>query len=87
MLTFSSASDVVPPQLIGTSAAFVNGLAFITGGIMIAAPGSRVVSGQSAGLQERTLALAEYAVEPLLIALAKALVLALVMRESYPKQA
>lgn len=87
MLTFSSASDVVPPQLIGTSAAFVNGLAFIAGGIMIAAPGSRVVSGQSAGLQEHTLALAEYAAEPLLIALAAALVLALVMRESYPKQA
>ncbi len=84
MLTFSSAADVVPPQLIGTSAAFVNGLAFIAGGFMIAAPGARVVSGESAGLAEHTLALAEYAAEPLLIALAAALLLALIMRESYP---
>ncbi|AYC34455.1 MFS transporter [Pseudomonas cavernae] len=86
MLTFSSAADVVPPQLIGTSAAFVNGLAFIAGGIMIAAPGARVVSGQAAGLPEHTLALAEYAAEPIMIALGIALVLALIMRESYPKQ-
>jgi MFS family permease len=85
MLTFSSAADVVPPQLIGTSAAFVNGIAFIAGGIMIAAPGARVVSGMAAGLQEHTLALAEYAAEPILIALAVALVLSLVMRESYPR--
>lgn len=84
MLTFSSAADVVPPQLIGTSAALVNGLAFIAGGFMIAAPGARVVSGQAAGLPEHTLALAEYAAEPLLIALAIAFVLALIMRESYP---
>ncbi|EJN37032.1 sugar phosphate permease [Pseudomonas sp. GM84] len=85
MLTFSSAADVVPPQLIGTSAAFVNGLAFIAGGIMIAAPGARVVSGQAAGLPEHTLALAEYAAEPLLIALAIALALSLLLRESYPR--
>ncbi|MFT4173790.1 MAG: MFS transporter [Rhodocyclaceae bacterium] len=85
MLTFSSAADVVPPQLIGTSAAFVNGIAFIAGGIMIAAPGARVVSGMAAGLHEHTLALAEYAAEPILIALGVALVLSLVMRESYPR--
>ncbi|MEC4878318.1 MFS transporter [Pseudomonas sp. NC26] len=85
MLTFSSAADVVPPQLIGTSAAFVNGLAFIAGGFMIAAPGARVVSGEAAGLTEHTLALAEYAAEPLLIALAVASVLAIIMRESYPR--
>lgn len=85
MLTFSSAADVVPPQLIGTSAAFVNGLAFIAGGIMIAAPGARVVSGITAGLEEHTLAMAEHAAEPILIALAIALVLSLIMRESYPK--
>lgn len=84
MLTFSSAADVVRPQLIGTSAAFVNGLAFIAGGFMIAAPGARVVSGQAAGLTEHTLALAEYAAEPLLFALAIALLLSLIMRESYP---
>lgn len=85
MLTFSSASDVVPPQLIGTSAAFVNGLAFIAGGIMIAAPGARVVSGEAAGLTQQTLAMAEYAAEPLMIALGLAFVLSLIMRESYPR--
>ncbi|MCU1733482.1 MULTISPECIES: MFS transporter [unclassified Pseudomonas] len=85
MITFSSASDVVPPQLIGTSAAFVNGLAFIAGGFMISSPGSRVVSGEASGLLPQTTALAQYAGEPILIALGIALVLSFVLRESYPK--
>jgi MFS family permease len=84
MLTFSSAADVVPPELIGTSAAFVNGLAFIAGGIMIAAPGSRVVSGAAAGLTEHTLAIAEYAAEPIIVSLVAAFVISLVMKESHP---
>lgn len=84
MLTFSSAADVVPPQLIGTSAAFVNGLAFIAGGIMIAAPGSRVVSAVAAGLTDHTLAVAEYAAQPIMFALVASLVIALIMKESHP---
>jgi MFS family permease len=84
MLTFSSAADVVPPQLIGTSAAFVNGLAFIAGGIMIAAPGSRVVSAVAAGLADHTLAVAEYAAQPVMFALVAAFVISLIMRESHP---
>lgn len=84
MLTFSSAADVVPPELIGTSAAFVNGLAFIAGGIMIAAPGSRVVSGIAAGLTDHTLAIAEYAAEPIMYALLASFVISLIMRESHP---
>jgi len=86
MLTFSSAADVVPPQLIGTSAAFVNGLAFIAGGIMIARPGARVAMGEAEGLTEHSLALAQYAALPIVVALAVALLLSLIMRESYPKQ-
>ncbi|WP_375508271.1 hypothetical protein, partial [uncultured Caballeronia sp.] len=84
MLCFSSAADVVPPQLIGTSAAFVNGLAFIAGGIMIAAPGSRVVSGMAAGLTDHTLAIAEYAATPITYSLIASFVLALIMKESHP---
>lgn len=87
MLTFSSAADVVSPQLIGTSAAFVNGLAFIAGGIMIARPGARVAMGEAEGLQAHTLALAQYAALPIIVALVIALLLALFMRESYPAQA
>ncbi|WP_213776287.1 MFS transporter [Caballeronia sp. dw_276] len=84
MLTFSSAADVVPPQLIGTSAAFVNGLAFIAGGIMIAAPGSRVVSGIAAGLTDHTLAIAEYAATPITYSLIASFVISLIMKESHP---
>lgn len=85
MITFSSASDVVPPQLIGTSAAFVNGLAFIAGGFMISSPGSRVASGAAAGLVPQTVAMAQYAATPILIALGIALVLSFVLRETYPR--
>jgi uncharacterized membrane-anchored protein YitT (DUF2179 family) len=70
--------------LIGTSAAFVNGLAFIAGGIMIAAPGSRVVSAVAAGLADHTLAVAEYAAQPVMFALVAAFVISLIMRESHP---
>ncbi|MFK4444054.1 MFS family permease [Caballeronia udeis] len=84
MLTFSTAADVVPPELIGTSAAFVNGLAFIAGGIMIAAPGSRVVSGVAAGLTDQTMAIAEYAAEPIIVSLIAAFVISLIMKESHP---
>jgi hypothetical protein len=85
MLAFSSVADVMKPSLIGTSAAIVNGITFIVGGILISRPGMRIGPGIEAGLEPRSLALAQYASRPLLAALAIALVLALVMKETHPK--
>ena len=45
MLAFSTAADVVTPNRIGTSAAIVNGIMFIVGGIMISRPGMRIGGG------------------------------------------
>jgi MFS family permease len=83
MLAFSTAADVVQPQQIGTSAAIVNGLMFIAGGLFIGAPGSRVGTAQAAG--ETGLDVAQYAALPLVIALVGALVLCFLMKETYPK--
>jgi MFS family permease len=83
MLAFSTAADVVAPNRIGTSAALVNGLMFIVGGIMIQRPGLRAASGLEAGLESGTLALAQHAALPLMLALLSALVLAFIMRETY----
>lgn len=44
MLPFTIGSELVPPSLIGTSAAVVNATQFIVGGIMMAVPG-RVLEG------------------------------------------
>jgi predicted MFS family arabinose efflux permease len=85
MLAFSTAADVVEPSQIGTSAAIVNGIMFILGGVLIARPGvlgSRALEG---GLEPGTLELAQYAGRPLVVALVLALVLALFMKETYPK--
>jgi sulfite exporter TauE/SafE len=86
MLAFSTAADVVTPDRIGTSAAIVNGIMFIVGGIMIQRPGVRVGAGIEAGLEPRSLELAQHAGLPLMLAVIVALGLALVMRETYPKQ-
>jgi MFS family permease len=85
MLAFSTAADVVTPNRIGTSAAIVNGIMFIVGGIMIQRPGVRVGWGIEAGLERGTLELAQYAGWPLMLAILIALGFALVMRETYPK--
>lgn len=85
MLAFSTAADVVKPQQIGTSAAIVNGIMFIVGGIMISRPGTRIGLGLDAGLQMHTIELARYAAMPLLFALVLAVVLTLVMKETYPR--
>ena len=45
MLAFSTAADVVQPSQIGTSAAIVNGIMFLVGGIMISRPGVRIGIG------------------------------------------
>jgi MFS family permease len=85
MLAFSTAADVVKPDQIGTSAAIVNGIMFIVGGIMISRPGVRIGRGIEAGIEPKSLALAQYAVLPLMVAIVVALAVALLMRETYPK--
>jgi len=85
MLAFSTAADVVEPRNIGTSAALVNGFMFILGGIMISRPGLRVGMGIEAGIARGTLEMAQYAARPLLIGVVLALVIALLMRETYPR--
>ncbi len=86
MLAFSTAGDVVGPDQIGTSAAIVNGTMFIMGGILISRPGMRVGAWQQAhDGQIDYLSLARFAALPLLVALALALVLALVIKETYPR--
>jgi hypothetical protein len=85
MLSFSTAADVVQPSQIGTSAAIVNGIMFIVGGIMISRPGVRIGMGIEAGIEPKSLDLAQYASLPLLVALTLAVVLSFFMKETYPK--
>jgi MFS family permease len=84
MLSFSTAADVVQPHQIGTSAAIVNGIMFIVGGILMSRPGVRIGLGLEAGIEPKSLALAQYAGLPLTIALVLAVVLAFLMKETYP---
>ena len=85
MLAFSTAADVVAPQQIGTSAAIVNGTMFIMGGILISRPGVRIGMGLDAGIDPKSLELAQYAALPLLIALVISTILSFVMKETHPK--
>ncbi|WP_105102183.1 MFS transporter [Microbulbifer pacificus] len=87
MLAFSSAADVVEPENIGTSAAIVNGIMFIVGGIMISRPGMRIGLGQAEGLTPASTELAQFASRPLLLAILIALLIAMFMRETYPATA
>ena len=66
MLAFSTAADVVTPDRIGTSAAIVNGIMFIVGGIMFRRPGNRIGRGVEGGIDPGTFALAQYAALPLM---------------------
>lgn len=82
MLAFSTAGDVVKPELIGTSAAIVNGAMFLVSGLLIARPGQlaeRFATGTP------VLEIAARAMIPLEISLAAALVLAICIRESHPQ--
>jgi MFS family permease len=83
MLSFSSAADVVEPARIGTASALVNGLMFLMGGVLISRPGVRIDQALNLGMSPG-LEFAQYTAWPLLAALALALALTLVMRESYP---
>ena len=85
MLTFTTVADVMKPSLIGTSAAIVNGVTFIVGGLLISSPGVRIGLGIDAGIEPKSFAIAQYASVPLLVALAIAFALPFFMRETYPK--
>jgi MFS family permease len=84
MLAFSTAADVVEPRQIGTSAAIVNGIMFIVGGLMISRPGARVDRAIELGVERGTLDLVQYAAVPLIAACAVAILLSLAMKETYP---
>ena len=83
MLAFSAAADVVKVELIGTSAAIVNGTMFLVSGLLIARPGQLAerFAAQAAAAPQ----VAERAALPLELALVAALVLALLIRESHPR--
>jgi cyanate permease len=87
MLAFSTAADVVKPSQIGTSAAIVNGIMFILGGVLISRPGVRIGMGIEAGYTPASLPLAQYASLPLIIACVLAIILAFLMKETFPRSA
>jgi hypothetical protein len=58
---------------------------FIVGGIMISRPGVRIGLGIEAGIEPKSLVLAQYAAWPLMLAILAALAIALMMRETYPR--
>lgn len=86
MLAFSTAADVVQPQQIGTSAAIVNGIMFILGGLLISRPGFRIGVAIEQGMEPASLPLAQYATVPLTAACVGALLIAFLMRETYPRK-
>jgi MFS family permease len=83
MLAFSAAADVVKVELIGTSAAIVNGTMFLVSGLLIARPGQLAerFAAQAAAAPQ----VAERAAIPLELALVAALVLAMLIKESHPR--
>jgi predicted MFS family arabinose efflux permease len=86
MIAFAAASDVVKPELIGTSAAIVNGTMFLVSGLFIARPGQIAGALRAAG-EPVSLALAQRSLLPLALGLGAALVVAALIRESYPRTA
>ncbi|HEY4370088.1 MAG TPA: MFS transporter [Steroidobacteraceae bacterium] len=83
MLAFSAAADVVRMELIGTSAAIVNGAMFLVSGLLIARPGQ--LAEDLAADATAVSNIAVRAAFPLELALLAALALALLIRESYPR--
>ena len=91
MLNFPIGADLVRPALIGTSAAVVNAVQFIVGGVIMAIPG-RVLSGtgliarlaEMEGTAEGTVADYQWAMLIIPLALGFALFLFLFLRETYP---
>ena len=97
MLNFPIGADLVPQSLIGTSAAVVNAIQFVIGGVLMAVPG-RVLSGVGliARVREETIVgklaltgtVADYqwALAIIPVTLVIALVLFKFLRETYPDQ-
>ncbi|MCB5364736.1 MFS transporter [Pusillimonas sp. CC-YST705] len=80
MIAFSTAADVVTPDKIGTSAAFINGAMFIMGGLLVALPGY-LLAGTGTLEDYRS------AFMPLLVLLVVATVLSVVQKETFHKHA
>ena len=85
MLAFSTAADVVRPDQIGTSAAIVNGIMFIVGGILIAVQACASASAWMPGLN-RVRSISRNLPAAIIVALVIALVVACLMRETFPKR-
>lgn len=85
ILAFSTVADVMKPSQIGTSAAIVNGITFLVGGILISRPGVRIGWGLEAGIEPRSLEIAQYASLPLIAALSCAVLLVFFLKETHPK--
>jgi MFS family permease len=93
MLNFPIGADLVKPALIGTSAAIVNAVQFIVGGLILALPG-RVLSGS--GLIARVAKIEgsvtpsvndyQWAISILPISLFIALILFCFLKETYPTE-
>ena len=94
MLNFPIGAELVKPALIGTSAAVVNAVQFIVGGIIMAIPG-RVLSGTGIiarfahveQVGDPTLSDYQWAMSILPICLLAALLLFFFLRETYPVEA
>ncbi len=92
MLNFPIGADLVRPALIGTSAAVVNAVQFIVGGLIMAVPG-RVLSGtgliariaEMEGTAKGTVQDYQWAMLIIPLVLAAALILFLFLRETYPE--
>jgi MFS family permease len=84
MLCFSTTADVVKPEQIGTSAAIVNGIMFIISGLMIEAPGARIVQGVAEGIPRGTMEMVRFAGLPLVLVLCVPLILSFTIRETFP---
>ncbi|WP_448217254.1 MFS transporter [Endozoicomonas sp. 2B-B] len=93
MLNFPIAAELVEPHLIGTSAAVVNAVQFIVGGIIMAIPG-RVLSGSGLvariadieGDAAQTVVNYQWALVCIPLILALACFLFLFLRETYPHE-
>ena len=97
MLNFPIGAELVSPSLVGTSAAVVNAVQFIVGGLMMAIPG-RVLSGAGmiARFRESTVDYEvgltgtvqdyQWALVVLPISLGLALILFLFLKETFPEQ-
>ena len=63
----------------------MNGIMFLVGGIMISRPGVRIGIGLDSDLAPRSMELAQFASRPLLLGVGLGLLIAVLMRETYPR--